>query len=75
MLQDAVERNLDIIGEAVNRVLKIDSTIRLSNARRIDDARNVIIHSYDALDNTQIWAIIVNHLPVLKEEVKGLLEK
>lgn len=73
MLQDAVERNLEIIGEAVNRVLQIDPEVKIENARRIVDARNIIIHSYDSLDNAQIWAILINHLPKLKEDVTTLL--
>jgi uncharacterized protein with HEPN domain len=74
MLQDAVERNLAIIGEAINRMLKLKPDINISKARRIVDARNIIIHSYDSLDNTQIWAIIINHLPLLKKEVEALLK-
>jgi len=62
MLQDAVERNIEIIGEAI------------SNSRRIVDARNKIIHGYDEIENVQIWGIIINHLPKLKEEVEVLLD-
>lgn len=74
MLQDAVERNLEIIGEAVNNLLKIDSAIALSNARRIVDTRNKIIHGYDTIEPVNIWAIIINYLPTLKAEVKRLLD-
>jgi len=73
MLQDAVERNLEIIGEAINQLLKINPSIYISNARRIVDARNKIIHGYDSLEPVNIWAIIINHLPVLKEEITTLL--
>ena len=69
MLQDAVERNIEIIGEAMNNLLQVNPKIKISNARRIVDARNKIIHGYDEIENTQIWRIIINHLPVLKEEV------
>jgi len=69
MLQDAVERKLEIIGEAMNRLLKIDDSIPIRDSRRIVDLRNLIIHSYDNIDNAQIWAIIVNHLPKLKEDI------
>ena len=75
MLQDAVERNLEIIGEAVNSLLKIDPEIDISNARRIVDARNKIIHGYDEIENTQVWGIIINHLPVLLDEAERLLEQ
>ncbi len=73
MLQDAVERNLEIIGEAVNNLLKIDSSIAISNARRIVDTRNKIIHGYDSIEPVNIWAIVVNYLPILKAEVNQLL--
>jgi len=67
MLQDAVERNLEIIGEAMNNLLMLDSSIKITNSRRIVDARNKIIHGYDEIENSQIWGIIINHLPVLKK--------
>ena len=75
MLQDAVERNIEIIGEAVNKLLFIEPDIRISNSRRIVDARNKIIHGYDEIESTQIWGIIINHLPTLKEEVTKLLDE
>ena len=75
MLQDAVERNLEIIGEAVNKVLFIIPDIEISNSRRIVDVRNKIIHGYDEIENAQIWGIIINHLPTLKKEVEKLLDE
>ncbi len=69
----AVERNLEIIGEAVNRILMIDSTIELSGSRLIVDLRNRIIHSYDNISYEIIWGIIIKHIPILKNEVKLLL--
>ena len=75
MLQDAVERNIEIIGEAVNKLLKIEPEIEITNARRIVDARNKIIHGYDEIENAQIWAIIINHLPLLKIEANQYLEQ
>lgn len=64
MLQDAVERNLEILGETMNKLLGLDPEIKISNSKRIVDARNKIIHGYDEIENTQIWGIIVNYLPV-----------
>lgn len=75
MLQDAVERNLEIIGEAINQLLKINPSIQISNASRIVDARNKIIHGYDSLEPVNIWAIIIKHLPTLKQEVAELLNE
>lgn len=74
MLQDAVERNIEIIGEAMNKLLQKEPQIQISNSRRIVDARNKIIHGYDEIENTQIWEIVINHLPILKNEILKLLE-
>jgi uncharacterized protein with HEPN domain len=75
MLQDAVERNIEIIGEAINQLLKINPDIHITNARRIVDARNKIIHGYDSLEPVNIWAIVINHIPTLKQEVTDLLNE
>lgn len=68
-----IERNIEIIGEAMNRVLKIDPNINITSARKIVDTRNYVIHSYDSLIPEILWAIVVNHLPLLKQEVDALL--
>lgn len=73
MLRRAVERNIEIIGEATNRILKINNDIAITNARKIVDARNYVIHGYDRLSPDILWSIVVNHLPLLHEEVKRLL--
>ena len=72
--QSAVERQLSIIGEALNQYDKQPERISLNNTRQIVGFRNRIIHAYDSLDDTLVWAIVVNHLPALKSEVKTLLE-
>lgn len=69
----AVERNIEIIGEALNRILKIKPDIEISEARKIVDTRNRISHGYDSVSADVIWLIIVRHLPVLEKEVKQLL--
>ncbi|UMY65451.1 MULTISPECIES: DUF86 domain-containing protein [unclassified Flavobacterium] len=69
----AVERNIEIIGEAMTRILKRSPEIPISNSRKIVDARNRIIHGYDDVSDDVIWGIIVNNLPVLKSEVTRLL--
>jgi len=75
MLQDAVERNIEIIGEAMNRILNIEPKIIISKSRRIVDARNKIIHGYDEIENVQVWGIVINSLPVLKKEVTAYLNQ
>ena len=75
MLRRAVERNIEIMGEAMNRVLKICPDIQITNARKIVDTRNYIIHAYDSLSSDILWSIIINHLRLLKTEVEELVKK
>ncbi len=75
LLRSAVERKMEIMGEATNRILKIDPAFPIGNARRIVDTRNRVIHGYDSLDNETIWYIVVRHLPPLKSEIERLLEQ
>ena len=72
--QSAVERQLGIVGEAVNKFDKLFPEITLENARRIVGFRNRLIHSYDAVDSSMIWAIIKRHLDPLKAEVTELIK-
>lgn len=71
----AIERNLEIIGEAVNRILKRDKNFKLDNAEQILGTRNRIIRGYDKVSDDLIWSIVINHLPKLKVEVSGLLNE
>ena len=73
LLQDAVERNLITIGEAMNSLLKKNPDITISNSRKIVDTRNKLTHGYDEIENVQIWNIVIKHLPILKNEVENLL--
>jgi len=75
MLQRAVEREFEIIGEAINNILKIDPNFPIKNARRIVDLRNLVIHGYDRVDNVIIWGIISRDLPELKLEISKLLKE
>ena len=69
----AVERNIEIIGEALKRILIKDPEINISNARKIVDTRNRIIHGYDSVSDELIWGVLINHLPILENEVQVLL--
>ena len=73
--QSAVERQLGIIGEAINKFEKIFPDSVLINARRIVGFRNRLIHAYDAVDPSIIWAIIKKHLDPLKKEITGKFKK
>ena len=70
----SVEREITIIGEAVNRIKNADETIRIASAQQIIATRNRVAHAYDAVDNAMIWNIVINHLPNLKLEVEKLLQ-
>ncbi len=71
----AVERNIEIIGEAMSRILDFDDSIDLTNSRKIVDTRNRIIHGYDSVSDDIIWGIIIKQLPLLKSEIERLLAK
>jgi len=70
----AIERNIEIIGEALNRVLKIEPDISITDSRKIVDTRNRIIHGYDSVSEDIIWLIVTKYLPILKKEVEALLK-
>ncbi len=69
----AVERNLEIIGEALNRILRVNPDIAIHNSRRIVNTRNRIIHGYDTVSDEIIWTIVVIELPKLEKEIDRLL--
>ena len=75
LLRRGIERELEIIGEATKRILKIDSNIDISDSRRIVDLRNWVIHGYDKVDDVIIWGIISRDIPRLKEQVDKLIKK
>ncbi len=74
LLRRGIEREIEIIGEAMSRILKLEPNCSIQNARRIIDTRNWVIHGYDKVDDTVIWGIIISHLPKLKIEVVKYLE-
>lgn len=74
MLRRAVEREFEIIGEAMNRIDKIDSEIIISSKKQIISLRNRVIHGYDKIDDEIIWGTIVRHLPILKKEINNLMK-
>lgn len=72
LIRRAVERELEIIGEALNRVLRIDPNIKIPNARKIISLRNKIIHGYDEVDNVIIFTVATKHVDILKEDIEKL---
>ena len=71
--QSAVERQLAIIGEAVNKLKQENTDFALSNAKKMIDFRNRLIHSYDNIDCSIVWVIIKKHIPLLKLEIENFI--
>lgn len=74
MLRRAIEREFEIIGEAIYRIDKLNQKIKITSKERIIGMRNRVIHGYDKIDDGIIWGTIIKHLPILKSDVKKLLE-
>ena len=74
LLRRGIEREIEIIGEAVSKILKLKPDCKIPNARRIVDTRNWVIHGYDKVDDIVIWGIVINHLPELNIEILKLLK-
>ena len=74
ILRRAIERDLEIIGEAVKKVLELEPSISISSVKKIIGLRNIISHAYDSIDPELIWGIIQKDIPLLEKEVKSLRE-
>lgn len=70
----AVERKTEIMGEAINRILKIDRNFPLPHAKEIINTRNRIIHGYDSVQPEFLWGLVIRHIPTLKEDVDKFLK-
>ena len=77
MLRSAVERQFEIIGEALAQLSRLDPTLasRISEFRRIIAFRNILIHGYAQVDDRIVWDIVETKLQVLRGEVGALLEQ
>lgn len=71
----AIERDLEIIGEAMARILNHDASISFTSARKIVDTRNRIIHGYDTVSDEIVWGIVIKHLPILRNEIDNYLKQ
>ncbi len=66
---DAVERRLSIIGEALNKALRLNPQLHLSNKNKIVGLRHLLVHNYNSSDDATIWTVIQKHLPILKKKL------
>jgi uncharacterized protein with HEPN domain len=72
VVKRAIERNLEIIGEAVRNLKQINPDVKISSSRKIIGLRNLILHAYDTVEDELIWGIIQKDIPVLKIETDNL---
>jgi uncharacterized protein with HEPN domain len=75
MLRSAVERQFEIIGEALGQLAKLDESLasRIREYRRIIAFRNILIHGYAEVDHRLVWDIVESKLPTLRQQVASLL--
>lgn len=76
-LRRAVEREFEIVGEALNRLRNTDpvTAARVDQLSRIVRFRNRIIHGYDTVDDAMVWGILNHHLPELIAQVEAILQE
>ena len=72
ILQRAVERDLEIIGEAVRKLVEINPNIKITASKNIIGLRNIIAHAYDSVEPEILWGIIQKNIPVLAVEIRDL---
>lgn len=77
MLRSAVERQFEIIGEALNQLLKIDAETagQITDYRHIIAFRNILIHGYAQIDHRLVWGVVELNIPILISEVRALLDR
>lgn len=74
LVRRATERELEIISEALSRILELEPNLNISDSKLIKGLRNRIIHAYDSVDDAIVWNAVKKHLPILKAEIEALLK-
>lgn len=76
MLRSAVERQFEIIGEALNRVKRTDEGIlaHIGGWREVISFRNILAHGYDFVEDAIVWEIIEKDIPRLIADLKAYLD-
>lgn len=73
MRRCVVERKVEIMGEAINRIRKIDPSVVIPNGRAIIDTRNRIIHAYDNVQPEFLWSLVLRHIPDLRTDIERII--
>lgn len=73
MRRCVVERKVEIMGEAINRIRKTDPSVIIPNARAIIDTRNRIIHAYDNVQPEFLWSLVIRHIPEFKKDIEHII--
>ena len=71
----AVERNTEIMGEAINRIFKVDPEFPIPEGKEVIKTRNRIIHAYDSVQPDFLWGLIIRHIPELKKDIERLIKE
>lgn len=77
LLRSGVERQLEIVGEALNQLARLDAelAVRIPELASVVGFRNVLVHGYATVDDARVWSIVEQHLPTLRAAVDALLEE
>lgn len=77
LLRSAVERQVEIAGEALNQLSRIDANLaaRVPELANIVGFRNVLVHGYAAVDDARVWDVVEDDVPTLRSVLTGLLEE
>lgn len=77
LLKSAVERQFEIIGEALNKLSKVAPEVASSipDLPRIVAFRNILIHGYATVDDALVWQLLIEKLPALQDVLQALLDE
>lgn len=77
MLRAAVERQFEVIGEALTGIRRADpaTAARIPDIGRIIAFRNILIHAYATVDDRLVWGVVESDLPILQQTLEQLLKE
>jgi uncharacterized protein with HEPN domain len=77
MCQSAIERQLEITGDALGQLRKLDSTLfaRIPQGHKVVAFRNVLAHGYASLDHDEVYRVAINDAPALLQALEELLKE